>query len=254
MSSKKMSKRMSAILAAGLMIVAMPVTASAHRGRTDSSGGHHDYGNVSGLGSYHYHCGGHPAHLHENGVCPYSSYSSSSSVSTTSSSSSSYTKAEWIGNKYWNGSGFAKGWTKIGSKTYYFNSDYIKVTGWGADSDGNKFYFGSDGAMVTGWQKIGDDTYFFSAEGYMRTGWRKIGDDTYYFGNDGKMRTGFRKFGDDTYYFDENGKRQTGWVEINGDMYYFLSNGVMAVGRWKLTDGVTYTFDTNGKLVQSEVA
>ena len=46
-------------------------TAFAHSGRTDSSGGHHDNKNKSGLGSYHYHCGGHPAHLHENGVCPY---------------------------------------------------------------------------------------------------------------------------------------------------------------------------------------
>lgn len=42
----------------------------AHQGRTDSSGGHRDNRNVSGLGSYHYHCGGHPAHLHTNG-CPY---------------------------------------------------------------------------------------------------------------------------------------------------------------------------------------
>lgn len=45
-----------------------------------------------GLGSYHYHCGGHPAHLHPNGVCPYSSSSSSKSnknnnKSATSSSS-----------------------------------------------------------------------------------------------------------------------------------------------------------------------
>lgn len=44
----------------------------AHNGRTDSSGGHKDNKNVSGLGSYHYHCGGNPAHLHTNGVCPYS--------------------------------------------------------------------------------------------------------------------------------------------------------------------------------------
>lgn len=43
---------------------------SAHPGRTDSNGGHHDYDNVSGLGNYHYHHG-YPAHLHENGVCPY---------------------------------------------------------------------------------------------------------------------------------------------------------------------------------------
>lgn len=45
-------------------------TVSAHSGRTDAGGGHHDYKNVSGLGSYHYHHG-YPAHLHENGICPY---------------------------------------------------------------------------------------------------------------------------------------------------------------------------------------
>ncbi|HHX60053.1 MAG TPA: YHYH domain-containing protein [Epulopiscium sp.] len=45
----------------------------AHSGRTDSSGGHRDNKNKSGLGSYHYHCGGHPAHLHKNGICPYNS-------------------------------------------------------------------------------------------------------------------------------------------------------------------------------------
>lgn len=44
--------------------------AFAHGGRTDEYGGHHDYNNVSGLGSYHYHHG-HEAHLHPNGVCPY---------------------------------------------------------------------------------------------------------------------------------------------------------------------------------------
>ena len=48
------------------------IVAEAHSGRTDAYGGH------SGLGSYHYHCGGHPAHLHTNGVCPYSGGSGSS--------------------------------------------------------------------------------------------------------------------------------------------------------------------------------
>lgn len=43
----------------------------AHSGRTDSSGGHRDNKNVSGLGSYHYHCDGNPPHLHINGICPY---------------------------------------------------------------------------------------------------------------------------------------------------------------------------------------
>jgi hypothetical protein len=56
------------------VILSLLITISfAHSGRTDSSGGHKDNKNVSGLGSYHYHCGGYPAHLHTNGVCPYTS-------------------------------------------------------------------------------------------------------------------------------------------------------------------------------------
>lgn len=42
----------------------------AHSGRTDGNGGHRDNKNKSGLGYYHYHCGGNPAHLHTNG-CQY---------------------------------------------------------------------------------------------------------------------------------------------------------------------------------------
>lgn len=88
---KKSSKKIISILLTILTIISIGVNVYAHSGRTDSSGGHKDNKNKSGLGSYHYHCGGHPAHLHTNGVCPYSS-SSSSSKSSTSSSSSSGTK------------------------------------------------------------------------------------------------------------------------------------------------------------------
>lgn len=78
-----------------LSIISTGINAYAHSGRTDSSGGHKDNKNKSGLGSYHYHCGGYPAHLHTNGICPYSS-SSSSSKSSTSNSSSSVTKTTSI--------------------------------------------------------------------------------------------------------------------------------------------------------------
>lgn len=78
---KKSKKLLTAIIVASAIISAThaepcipnALTAEAHSGRTDSSGGHHDYNNVSGLGSYHYHCGGYPAHLHPGGICPYSS-------------------------------------------------------------------------------------------------------------------------------------------------------------------------------------
>lgn len=72
------------------MIICMPIVNLAHSGKTDSSGGHKDNKNKSGLGSYHYHCGGHPAHLHEGGVCP---YSGSSTQSKSSQSTSTSTKS-----------------------------------------------------------------------------------------------------------------------------------------------------------------
>lgn len=74
-----------------MSLAALPMFAYAHSGRTDSNGGHHDYENQSGLGSYHYHHGYGP-HLHPNGVCPYeggSDYSSAASGSSGSSSSGS---------------------------------------------------------------------------------------------------------------------------------------------------------------------
>lgn len=54
-----------------LLIFLLCMVAYAHSGRTDSNGGHRDNKNKSGLGYYHYHCGGYPAHLHDKGYCPY---------------------------------------------------------------------------------------------------------------------------------------------------------------------------------------
>ena len=81
---KRMKKNKTAAFLAALMVSACApqtflgasnvIVAEAHSGRTDANGGHRDKKNVSGLGSYHYHCGGHPAHLHTNGVCPYGKY------------------------------------------------------------------------------------------------------------------------------------------------------------------------------------
>ena len=68
---KKVFERIIAILCVVLLVMSSVTTAFAHSGRTDSSGGHRDNKNKSGLGSYHYHCGGYPAHLHRNGYCPY---------------------------------------------------------------------------------------------------------------------------------------------------------------------------------------
>ena len=84
--------------------------AEAHSGRTDSSGGHHDYKNKSGLGSYHYHHG-YSAHLHPNGVCPYSSNSTSTTSSTPVEPQSSDTVTKELMDSY----------------SLVFNSDYYST-------------------------------------------------------------------------------------------------------------------------------
>ena len=73
-----MRKRIFSILTICTMILSLSLSAFSHGGRTDGSGGHKDNKNKSGLGGYHYHCGGYHAHLHNGGVCPYTGGASSS--------------------------------------------------------------------------------------------------------------------------------------------------------------------------------
>lgn len=96
----------------------------AHSGRTDSSGGHHDYQNKSGLGSYHYHHGMGP-HLHPNGVCPYSSQANSTSNSkkkskyyNTSTVKKVQNKLNKLGYKCGNADGHCGSRTKAAIRKY----------------------------------------------------------------------------------------------------------------------------------------
>lgn len=73
----KINKKLMYVILLVALVICFPLTIFAHPGRTDSSGGHHDYKNKSGLGSYHYHHGMSP-HLHPGGVCPYGNSSSQS--------------------------------------------------------------------------------------------------------------------------------------------------------------------------------
>ncbi|MDR7856346.1 peptidoglycan-binding protein [Tissierella sp.] len=86
-----MKKRRITSFMLAAVIALTPSSALTHSGRTDSSGGHKDNKNKSGLGSYHYHCGGNPPHLHKDGVCPYISSTTSTSTTKTSTSSTKKT-------------------------------------------------------------------------------------------------------------------------------------------------------------------
>ena len=112
----------------------LPLSALAHSGRTDSSGGHRDNKNRSGLGYYHYHCGGHPPHLHPDGVCPYStsvsSFSSNSEKVVPKETYASSVKFTSVPKKLNVGED-----TKIGYKIYPNNATNKGIT-WKSGNEG----------------------------------------------------------------------------------------------------------------------
>lgn len=181
---------MSSMLLASAVTVG-PVTpfaieAEAHSGRTDANGGHHDNKNKSGLGSYHYHCGGYPAHLHTNGVCP---YAAGNSVKETEQKQTQETKAA------------VKETTAAVKET----TAAVAEAGWKEDANG-WWYCTSDGQYYKDcWQAIGDQWYYFNADGYMQTGWHCQEDHCYYLDSDGHMVTGERTIGEEHCYFNEDG-------------------------------------------------
>lgn len=93
---RKNKKKIISIILIILSVIFIGANTYAHSGRTDSNGGHKDNKNKSGLGSYHYHCGGHPAHLHTNGVCPYSSSTSSNKGSQKKSTTTTKTQTTTV--------------------------------------------------------------------------------------------------------------------------------------------------------------
>lgn len=84
-------KRVSALFLSFIFLIC---SASAHPGRTDSSGGHH----VSATGEYHYHHG-YPAHEHKNGICPYDYVDKTGSSSGSTTSKKEESKSEIIETK-----------------------------------------------------------------------------------------------------------------------------------------------------------
>ncbi len=86
---KKKSKILKLVIISIILLLSFQKVLFAHSGRTDANGGHKDNKNKSGLGSYHYHCGGNPPHLHENGICKYKSTSSNSTSNKNNSTTTS---------------------------------------------------------------------------------------------------------------------------------------------------------------------
>ena len=137
------------------------------------------------------------------------------------------------------------GIVEIDGKTYCFDGDGKRVSGWQKDG-GKWYYFNSSGVMVKGWQKISKKWYYFDKTGAMLTGWQKISKKWYYFDKSGVMLTGWQKISKKWYYFDSSGVMTTGWLKSGGKWYYFGSDGAMLANCSKKIGKKTYKFDKNG--------
>lgn len=55
---------------------------------------------------------------------------------------------------------------------------------------------------------------------------------------------------DGNWYYTKNYVKQTGWAQVNGAWYYLDSNGIMAHDTTMNIDGISYTFASDGAMVQ----
>lgn len=120
-----------------------------------------------------------------------------------------------VRNKYgdWEGDKFKK---YDGS---YAENDFIT-------SKGKTYYFNEEQKKVTGWQNIGTDKYYFDKNGVMQNnGWKKEKDATYYLQEDGTILTGWLAYEDEKYYFDADGKMVTGKQQIGSKKCEFAKDG-----------------------------
>lgn len=120
MSNRKHKRLLLMIFTVILNFTIVTSSVYAHSGRTDSSGGHRDNKNVSGLGSYHYHHG-YSAHLHSNGVCPYES-NSNSLITSPEKETISKEKVKETGYK----TGYNDGYSKKQNSSSSYSGEYAE--------------------------------------------------------------------------------------------------------------------------------
>ena len=164
------------------------------------------------------------------------------------------------------------GWYCDGGKWYYLGSDGAMCIGW-VNVSGKWYCMNSSGVMLTGWQKIGTKWYCFDSNGAMRTGWYCDGGTWYYFSTDEAMCTGWLQIGGTWYFFKSSGAMACNewhdgcWVGSDGAWTYQYKgfwrldskgwrycdgSGWYAKGQTIIIDGVPYTFDSNGYLIEGE--
>lgn len=174
---------------------------------------------------------------------------------------------------YFNNSGEMQiGWQQINSKWYYLEQSGATKKGW-LNHNGIWYYLKENGEMATGWELQGKTYYYFDENGAMKTGWQYISDEWYYLESSGAMKVGFitldrktyllkdngqmgigwEKNDEKWYYFESSGVQQKGWIQIKDKYYYLYSDsGERATNEWKVVNGITYWFNSNGTMADQD--
>ena len=132
-----------------------------------------------------------------------------------------------------------KGFNNIGGKEYYFDPVNADMkTGWiSRQIDVKKWYYydPESGERLLGWQDIDGKKYYLTSEGAYCG---------YTYTIDGKL-----------YNFDPvTCELKTGWLDLNGGRKYADPNdgGAFAMNKTLIIDGVSYTFDSVGSVINNE--
>ena len=139
----------------------------------------------------------------------------------------------------------SKGWCYLGA------DGYMVTNGWAKDSKG-WCWIGSNGYMpvATKWVSY-DNGWYYIEKGYrVQNAWRKDSKGWCYLSSDGRMVTdGWAKDSKGWCWIGSNGYmvEETQWVDFEGDRYY-IDKGYRVSGEREI-DGVTYTFDEDGRLL-----
>lgn len=135
------------------------------------------------------------------------------------------------------------GWQNDGKHYWFVEKDGSYVKNAFRTIAGRTYYFDSDGYRVTGWKKIKGKYYYFTKKGVMKTGWLTLSGKTYYLSpSTGARKTGWIKVSGKKYYLNSKGVRQYGWLSKGGKKYFLnLKSGSMRTG-WMTYQGKTYYF------------
>ena len=148
------------------------------------------------------------------------------------------------------------GWQNIDGKWYYFQHSALKGS---QNLDGKNYYFDPvNFDMQTGWvtreKASATRKYYYDLEsGEQLSGWQDIDGKRYYFGEYGASSGRIYIEGKQYYFDSDTCELKIGWLELGKYKYYADPNdgGAFASNKTLIIDGVSYTFDYGGTLINN---